>query len=182
MSQAIPGVAPTQLGEVTIMTVWPSVSALGIGKLFGRMYAVDAGISPFGVPITIGRITALVTSPLMAKIYFLLRLPKVPFVVAGFHNTLCWHYRLTNRRVIMENPYRKGEMKSVTLDRFDSIEVVVQPGQEWYKAGDLVFRQGATETFRIEGVPRPETFRQTCLKAQQSFAGVSQARAVGAAV
>jgi hypothetical protein len=182
MSQAIPGVAPAQLGEVTIMTVWPSLSATGIGRLFGRLYAIDLGISPFGVPLTIGRLIALASSPLMAAIYFLMRLPRVPFVLVGFPNALCWHYRLTNRRVVMENPYRRGEIKSVTLDRFDTIEVVVQPGQEWYKAGDLVFRMGPTETFRIDGVPRPETFRQTCLKAQQSFAGVNQARTIGAAV
>ena len=58
----------------------------------------------------------------------------------------------------------------------------VEPGQAWFKAGDLVFRQGQTETFRIAGVPRPETFRQTCLKAHLSFVGVAQARAAGAAV
>jgi hypothetical protein len=182
MPQAIPGVSPAQTGEVTIMTVWPSLAAAGIGRLFGRMYAIDAGIRPFGVPITVGRLIALATSPLMAAIYFLMRLPRVPFVLIGLKNGMCWHYRLTNRRVVMENPFRGGEIKSVALDRFDSIEVVVQPGQAWYKAGDLVFRQGQTETFRIEGVPRPETFRQTCLKAHQSFVGVAQARSIGAAV
>jgi hypothetical protein len=100
----------------------------------------------------------------------------------GIKNPWSWHYRLTNRRVVMENPYGKGEIKSVALDRFDAIDVVVEPGQAWFKAGDLVFRQGQTETFRIAGVPRPETFRQTCLKARHSFVGVAQARAMGAAV
>jgi hypothetical protein len=182
MSQAIPGVAPSQRSEVTIMTVWPSLSATGIGKLFGRLYAINAGIHPFGVPLTLGRLIALFSAPLMAAIYFLMRLPRVPLVLVGFPNAMCWHYRLTNRRVVMENPYHAGEIKSVTLDRFDAIDVVVQPGQAWYKAGDLVFRQGATETFRIEGVPRPETFRQTCMKAHLSFVGVGLARASGAAV
>ena len=45
-----------------------------------------------------------------------------------------------------------------------------------------VFKQGAVETFRIWGVPRPETFRHTCLKAQMSFVGVQQAKAAGLAV
>jgi hypothetical protein len=45
-----------------------------------------------------------------------------------------------------------------------------------------VFRLGQTETFRIAGVPRPETFRQTCLKANMSFVGVQKLRAIGAAV
>jgi hypothetical protein len=164
------------------MVVWPSLSAMGIGRFFGRLYAIDAGIRLFGVPVTLGRLVALASSPLMAAIYFLMRLPRFPFVLAGIKNPFAWHYRLTNRRVVMENPYGRGEIKSVSLDRFDSIEVVVEPGQDWYKAGDLVFRMGPTETFRIEGVPRPETFRQTCLKAHQVFVGVAKAKLVGAAV
>jgi hypothetical protein len=31
-------------------------------------------------------------------------------------------------------------------------------------------------------VPRPETFRQTCLKAHMSYVGVQQAKAAGVAV
>jgi hypothetical protein len=82
---------------------------------------------------------------------------------------------------VVENPFG-AEIKSVSLDRFDAIDIVVEPGQAWYKAGDLVFRQGAVETFRIWGVPRPETFRQTILKANMSFVGVQKAKAAGVAV
>jgi hypothetical protein len=96
-------------------------------------------------------------------------------------NPLNWHYRLTNRRVVVESLFG-GELNGVSLDRFDTIETVVEPGQAWYKAGDLVFRQGAVETFRIWGVPRPETFRQTCLKARMSYVGVQQAKAAGVAM
>jgi hypothetical protein len=117
----------------------------------------------------------------MLALYFLLRLPRFPLVILGIKNPWCSHYRLTNRRVVVENPFG-DEIKSTTLDRFDSIDIVVEPGQAWFKAGDLVFRLGPTETFRIWGVPRPETFRQTCLKARMSFVGVQQARAAGVAV
>lgn len=182
MSQPIAGVAPSQVREVTVMTVWPSLCATGFGRLCGRVFAWDVGFRIFGVPITVGRFAALASIPFMLALYFLMRLPRFPFVLAGIKNPFCWHYRLTNRRVVMENPFRRGEIKSVALDRFDSIEVVVRPGQAWYKAGDLVFRLGQTETFRIAGVPRPETFRQTCIKAHQSFVGVAQARVAGAAV
>ena len=99
-------------------------------------------------------------------------------MLIGIRNPWCWQYRLTNRRVVMENPFG-GEIKSVALDRFDAIDIVVEPGQAWFKAGDLVFRQGQVETFRIWGVPRPETFRQTCLKGRNSFVGVQQARGGG---
>ena len=163
------------------MTVWPSLSATGFGRFWGRLFAIEYGFRIFGVPLTVGRLTALASIPFMVALYFLMRLPRFPFILIGIKNPFCWHYRLTNRRIVMENPFG-DEIKSAALDRFDSIETVIEPGQAWFKAGDLVFRQGATETFRIWGVPRPETFRQTCLKARMSFVGVQQARAAGMAV
>ena len=81
---------------------------------------------------------------------------------------------------IVPNAFQMPEaIKSVALDRFNAIDIVVQPGQAWFKAGDLVFRQDQVETFRIWAVPRPETFRQTCLKARHSYVGVQQAAAAG---
>jgi hypothetical protein len=181
MNQPVAGVSPAQLQETTVMVVWPSLSATGFGRFWGRLFAIDAGIRLFGIPITVGRILALLSIPFMAALYFLMRLPRFPGVLIGIQNPWCWQYRLTNRRVVVENPFG-NEVKSVALDRFDAIDVVVEPGQAWFKAGDLVFRQGQVETFRIWAVPRPETFRQTCLKAHQSYVGVKQARAAGAAV
>jgi hypothetical protein len=181
MTQPVAGVAPSQLQEVTVMTVWPSLSATGFGRFWGRLYAIEFGFPVFGVPLTIGRLMALVSIPFMLALYFLMRLPRFPGIVLGIKNPFCWTYRLTNRRVVVENPFG-GELKAVSLDRFDSIETVVEPGQAWFRAGDLVFRHGAVETFRIWGVPRPETFRHTCLKAQMSYVGVQQARTAGVAI
>ncbi len=181
MKQAIAGVAPAQISEVTNMIVWPSLSATAFGRFWGRLFGLEYGPHIFGVPVTIGRLFALASIPFMLALYFLMRLPRFPGVLVGIQNPWCWQYRLTNRRVIMENPFGRV-LKSVALDRFDAIDVVVEPGQAWYKAGDLVFCQGAVETFRIWAVPRPETFRRTCLKSQMSFAGVQKARAAGAAV
>lgn len=181
MTQPIPGVAPTQLSEVTVMTVWPSLSATTFGRFWGRLFAIELGFPIFGIPLTLGRLFALSSIPFMLALYFLMRLPRFPGIVIGITNPFCWVYRLTNRRVVVENPFG-GELKGVSLDRFDSIEIVVEPGQAWYKAGDLVFRLGKVETFRIWGVPRPETFRHTCIKAQMSFVGVQQAKAAGLAV
>jgi hypothetical protein len=158
------------------MTVWPSVAATGVGRFWGRLFAIDVGFPIFGVPITVGRLFALASIPFMVPLYFAMRLPGL-FI----RNPLNWHYRLTNRRVVVESLFG-GELNGVSLDRFDTIETVVEPGQAWYKAGDLVFRQGAVETFRIWGVPRPETFRQTCLKARMSYVGVQQAKAAGVAM
>jgi hypothetical protein len=182
MTQPIAGVAPSQLSEVTNMTVWPSLSATAFGRFWGRLYGIELGFRLFGVPLTLGRLMALVSIPFMVALYFLMRLPRFPGVLIGIKNPWCWQYRLTNRRLIVENPFGGGEMKSISLDRFDAIDVVVEPGQAWFKSGDLVFRHGPTETFRIWGVPRPETFRHTCLKSQMSFVGVQHARQIGAAV
>lgn len=182
MTQPIAGVAPAEVDEVTAMTVWPSLSATGFGRFWGRLYAWDLGFRLFGVPVTVGRLVALASSPLMVALYFLMRLPRFPLVILGIRNPWCWQYRLTNRRLLVENPFGGGDPRSIALDQFDAIEVVVQPGQAWYKAGDLLFQRGSVEAFRISGVPRPETFRQTCLKAHLSYVGVQRARETGAAV
>jgi len=63
----------------------------------------------------------------------------------------------------------------VELDRFDAIDIEVLPGQEWYPAGNLIFRRGQIETFRVDGILRPETFRQTCLKARMGYVGAKAA-------
>jgi hypothetical protein len=66
-------------------------------------------------------------------------------------------------------------VKSIELDRFDTIEIDCKPGQAWFAAGDLVFKRGDVEVFRLEGVSRPEPFRQTCSKSAMSYVGVKQA-------
>lgn len=182
MSQPIAGVAPSQLKEVTVMAVWPSISAGGVGQLLGRMYDWEVGFRLFGVPITLGRIIAVLSIPIALVLYFNKIVPRIPFVILGWSNPACRRYRLTNRRIVVDNPFTGVEAKSVSLDRFDSIEVDQLPGQHWYKAGDLIFKNGQVETFRLAGVSRPETFRQTCLKAHMSFAGIQKARDVGAVV
>ena len=160
MKQAIAGIMPAQIGEATIMIVWPSIAAMSIGRAFGRLYGIRAG---FGF-VNIGNLIALSSIPIMLPLYF-------------FHKAPFWirRYRLTNRRVIIERGIRAKPDQYVDLDRFDAIDVVMLPGQEWYPAGDLVFRRGTIETFRLRGVQRPETFRQTCLKAHLAYVGVRKA-------
>lgn len=171
------------------MVVWPSMAGLRVagfpvGQFLGRLYKLGAGFREpfFNVPIKLGWIIAILTAPLTMPLYFLMRLPRFPLVWIGITNPWSWHYRLTNRRLIVEHPFGGGEVKSIALDRFDSIEKEIHWGQDWYPAGDLVFYNGQVETFRIEAVPRPETFRQTLLKARASYVGVQKAREVGVAV
>ncbi|MBM4023359.1 MAG: PH domain-containing protein, partial [Planctomycetes bacterium] len=125
MSSPVSGVTPPGVAEATIMTVWPSVASTGVGKALGRLYRIRAG---FG-PISIGRLALLATIPIGLALYLSLRMP--------------WaikRYRLTNRRVRIEQGINPQVLQYVTLDAFDAIDLVVGPGQEWYAAGDLVFR------------------------------------------
>lgn len=163
MKQAIAGVAPRDLGEVTIMTVWPSVASTGIGRMMGGLCANRAGIGPF---FTLGKLFALAFIPLAIPVYFWMRLPGV-----------AKRYRLTNKRIVVENPYTGKEVGSIGLGDFDAIKVDVLSGQAWYPAGELRFLRGPVEVFVLSGVSRPESFRQVCLKAHRSYVGVTKALA-----
>jgi hypothetical protein len=160
MKQAIPGVSPASVAERRIMTVWPSISMYAAARALGRLYVIRAGWYVF----TLGHFLALAVAPLSAALYLFRVLPFVGE-----------RYTLTNRRVIIHRGIPYLERQSVALDRFDSIEIQVQPGQVWYHAGDLVFRQGEVETFRLAAVARPEGFRQACLKARMAYVGVKKA-------
>jgi len=158
--QPIAGVVPPSVSEATVMTVWPSVGSTAVGQWLGRIYRIRSG---FG-PVSIGRLALLATIPVGMMLYLSMRLP--------------WairRYRLTNRRVTVERGIMPRVEQFVDLERFDAIDLVVQPGQEWYDCGDLVFRRGPIETLRLSGVSRPEPFRQTCLKVRQSYVSVAAA-------
>jgi hypothetical protein len=155
---SIAGVVPPATSEVTIMSAWPSVAASSAGQLFGRLYLIDLGMWP----VTLGNLIALASIPVMLMLYLSLRLPWA-----------ITRYRLTNRRITIDRGIAWKVEQYVDFNRFDSVVVEVRPGQEWYPAGDLVFRLGTTETFRLAGVRRPEVFRQACLKVQQSYMSVA---------
>jgi hypothetical protein len=181
MKQPVAGVAPAPKSEVTVMIVWPSIAATAWGRFWGRRCLNSFGFNLLGVPITVGRLMALVSIPFVLPVFFHMLVPRLPFVVAGWVNASCRRYRVTNLRVVVEHGLGLGEQSSVALDRYDEIDVEVLPGQAWFPAGDLVFRLGAVETFRLPGVPRPEQIRQVCLKSQRSFVGVQKAREAGVA-
>ena len=160
------------------MTVWPSNAAYELGRFHGRWYAKQNGFYIF----TLGNLICLLSIPGALALYFWRLAPWVGK-----------RYTLTNRRIIeyrsqirrqanrvlgIPFPFRFHPTviaKSVELDRFDSIDIQVRPGQQWYHAGDLVFHEGNVEKFRLDGVSRPEAFRQTCLKSRQIYVGVKQA-------
>ncbi len=161
MKQSIAGVTPPETREVTVMTVWPTLAAYGPGRIIGRLCSVKAGVGFF----SLGKLLALLLIPAAMGLY---AFTLIPWMIRS--------YRLTNRRVIVEVGLRGRPERWVDFDRFDSIEVEVLPGQEWYPAGDLVFRNGQVETFRLAGVSRPETFRHTCLAARRGYLGAAESQ------
>ena len=162
MKQAIAGVTPADSGEVTVMTVWPSIARTALGRSLGRLYSLKTGTYIF----TLGNFFALATIPLALPLFFARIAPVIGL-----------RYRLTNRRVIVQKGLQAKESHSIDLDRFYSIEIQVQDGQAWYDAGDLVFRSGKVEVFRLEGVSRPAAFRACCLKTWAARTGVKQSAA-----
>lgn len=181
MKQAIAGVTPSGVKEVTVMEVWPSIAKFTLGRVMGRLFAIQAGIYIFRV----GNFIALAGIPFALALYFFRLTPS--FFGAPLHGGF---YRLTNRRVVvLRNEIKFSgpsilpkflfgvEVKSVELDRFDSIDIERLPGHQWFDAGDLVFRRDGVETFRLEAVARPDSFRHTCLKSNTSFVGIKQALA-----
>ena len=165
MKQAIAGVTPPTMKEATVMTVWPSVAAMSLGPFplgawLGRLYSINIGFYVF----TVGNLICLLSIPIALVLYF----KRIgPFVAT--------RYRLTNQRIVVERGLSSKEEKAIALEDFDEIDLVVRAGQEWYDAGDLIFRQGKVERFRLEGVSRPEAFRNVCLKAHQGYVGVKEA-------
>jgi PH (Pleckstrin Homology) domain-containing protein len=162
MIQAIAGVSPAETKEMTVMTVWPSVAQYGLGRSLGNLYDIRWPDIYF---FRLGRMLALAFIPVSLVLFFLRIAPYIGR-----------RYRLTNRRIVVERGITGVEEKSIDLDRFDSISIDVLPGQAWYDAGDLVFKHGNVETFRLAGVSRPEAFRQTCIKAHMANVGVKRSR------
>ncbi len=161
MKQAIAGVVAAESAEVTVMTVWPSIAAFSSGRSLGRWYGLRW---PDIYIFRLGNLLALLSGPFAALLCFWRVMPRVG---------RC--YTLTNRRVMIQKGWPPVEHSSVGLDSFDSIEIDILPGQDWFAAGDLSFRNRGVEVLRLAGVSRPEAFRQSCLKSRLAYVGVKEA-------
>ncbi len=172
MMQPNAGVAPPDVTEVTTMVVWPSNAAYLLGRTLGGLYNIQW---PNLSVLRIGNLVALASIPLALLLYFYKLLPFVGR-----------QYVLTSRRVSsvrqviawrgMKVPALADDVTGwVDLTDFDEVDIEVCPGQEWYKAGDLIFRLGDVKKFRLCGVSRPEAFRSQCMKASIAARGIKDA-------
>ncbi len=161
MKQPIAGVVPSAQAEATITTIWPSIAAYPSGQWIGRLCGLKW---PDVYIFRIGHLLALALIPHALFLYFSRVAPKIGM-----------RYRLTNRRVVVERGIGgEREERAIGLTAFDTIKTDVLDGQQWYDAADLVFLHGDSEVFRLEGVSRPEPYRQTVLKARQAHCSVAE--------
>ncbi|MHB8969646.1 MAG: PH domain-containing protein [Pirellulaceae bacterium] len=161
MKQPIAGVAPAELVEANVMTVWPSIAAYPSGQLLGRLFSLHW---PDIYIFRVGNLLALLAIPYAVLLYFRRIAPTVGM-----------RYTISNRRVVVQRGLRSAEERSIALNAFDEVQVDVRPGQAWYPAGDLVLRQSGKEVFRLSGVSHPEGLRQVILKTRGARLGVQQA-------
>ncbi len=159
-----------EAAEKSSKVVWPTIGATRCGRLVGRLCAIRVGLGGF---FTVGKLMAVATIPVSLGTFAWQLLPGV-----------MRRYCLTSRRVVVQKGLTRVEERSIGLDEFEAIEIRVLPGQEWLRAGELVFLRDGREVFRLSGVPRPQIFREICLKQQSTLRAIgcvlSQQRAANA--
>ncbi len=147
--QAISGVST---GEGHIMTVYPSISAGAAGRLLGRLYE-SVPVKIFGIKVSY-ILFCLPTAPLALMLYVLTKLSGSKYV-------------LTTDSVEIWSVLGKVLHDKTGLTDFTDIVPVQYPGQVFYHASDLEFRNAAGDTLlTLPGVPHAEVFAETITKAQ----------------
>ncbi len=153
--QAIAGVSPQS--EATIMSVYPSISSKGIGRFIGQI--CDS------IPI---RILGVKLSCI------LFALPLSPLALLGYAITKAagLQFEITNRSVKvwqMSLGAKSRLVAAVPLGEISDVAIEVLPGQDFYHSGDLyLLKEDGTSQLTLEGVVRPEVFRQNILKTVES--------------
>jgi hypothetical protein len=150
---AISGVSAST--EAVIMTVYPSIAAYGIGRTFGSIYE-SIPLRIMGVKLS-NLLFVLPTAPIAAGLYFLQKATGV-------------RYTLTNRSMQIWHALGNRKVKQVSLADVTDVVVREQPGQQFYKAGDIVLigGKGNEEILTLSGIPYPHIFRQTILEARDA--------------
>jgi hypothetical protein len=138
--------------------VWPTIGAIGCGRLVGQLSAVRVGV---GRVFTLGNLFALATIPISLCVFAWQLMPVV-----------MRRYCLTNRRIVVLKGLTRVDERSIGLDEFDAIDIRILPGQEWLRAGEMIFLRDGQEVFRLSGVSRPHTFREICFKQRTSLLAV----------
>ena len=146
-SQAISGVSPEF--ESIVEELYPSIACTGFGEFLNRLYeCIPTKI--WGVKIS--HIFALMTSPLGALVYLLLKVGGSRYVV-------------TNRNVKRMKSLGNRLIESVSLDQVSDVSIDPDSRQAFYRTGDVRLTNAAGDTLLLlRGVPYPERFQQVVLE------------------
>lgn len=150
--QAITGVSPDVENE--IQTIYPSIACTALGRMLGSLYD-SIPIKIFGIKIS----------------YLLFPLPTHPLPLAAYLGlkVVGYRYILTNRAVQIWKALGHQMQSQVLLSDIAEVVTVQQPGQAFYHAADLQFYDAASKRLlTLEGISRPESFRQAILKARDA--------------
>ena len=150
-SQAIAGVSAGS--ENQLMTKWPSIAALGLGRFLGQLMA--------SVPIRF--LLALpVGAPVGVLLYFVQKVTGERFTI-------------TNKSVQRWTGLGGRMIQRIELSDIAKIEVRQQSGQAVYNASDLLLLNAKGDVaMRLEGLPHAEIFRENITKARESFLRVQE--------
>ncbi len=162
--------------ETLIMSVYPSISADGPGRLIGRTFSLFP--LPFVNHNSLGAsLVGLVLLPITIGVYTLGALAGLGGYVAS--KVIGDRYVLTNRALQIWSSLGQRLKGEVTLEQIAEVEVHQKKGQAFYHAADVIILDaGGNPILTLAGVPRAEVFRQTIIKARDARIQVSAALAV----
>jgi hypothetical protein len=150
-SQAIAGVAAG--AETQMMTKWPSIAALGLGRFVGQLMA------SLPIRFTLGL-------PLLAPIGALLYLVQKVFGE---------RFTITNKSVQRWTGLGGRMIQRIELSDIANMEVRQQSGQEFFRASDLLLLNAKGDVaMRLEGLPHAEIFRENITKARDAGVRVQE--------
>lgn len=150
--------------ETLIMTVYPSIGALGLGRVIGGLMNL--------IPMPFTRTLKL------SAIVFGLPLAPLGLLLYFWMKAFGERYVLTNHSLQIWSSIGQRLIRAVSLNQIGEVSVNQKSGQEYFHAADLVLRDaGGNEVLTLAGVPRADVFRQTILKARDANTQVAAALA-----
>lgn len=163
-TQPICGVSSSS--ETEVRSRYPSIAATGVGRFIGSVCdSIPTKI--WGVKLSY--VFALPLAPLGTLIYALQKLFGIKYI-------------LTNRSVQVWSVIGTHQVRSAALTDIDDVELTVQPGQEFYHAGNLTLVGAKGDVLlTISGISRPDIFRENILKARQARTATEESLATIAA-